>query len=239
VFASLRVLTEQLVFEPAYYSLEELQFLLDHMGESPVVAMHGGPPHGVNPNMMKPTLAKLYELEELRDKREVPWAGFEAIKDSIVRYLNWYDRSMEIKRRGGPRHPSMFGWEDNGKGGSKAHRLAPGSDSDIVRSEINSAGENVKFAVQLKRSPDEVIQGLGDVAPWMHGDPDKPKVVDAILVDDKKGFMQCSICGFARNFNLDSHQSRNLARGHLGKHMMHAAKNIDRHRNLYRREFEK
>jgi len=176
-FASLRVLTDQHVFEPAYYSLEELRFLLDHVGESPIVALHGGPPAGVNPNMMQPTLAKLYEMEELSTKRQVPWAGVEAIRDSILRFLSWHERSIEIRRRGGPRHPSMYGWEETGKGRIKAIKYAPGADGDIVRSEINEAGENVKFAVNLKRSPEEVIGGLADVAPWIKGDTDKPSLL--------------------------------------------------------------
>ena len=235
-FASLRVLTDQHVFEPAYYSLEELRFLLDHVGESPIVALHGGPPAGVNPNMMQPTLAKLYEMEELSTKRQVPWAGVEAIRDSILRFLSWHERSIEIRRRGGPRHPSMYGWEETGKGRIKAIKYAPGADGDIVRSEINEAGENVKFAVNLKRSPEEVIGGLADVAPWIKGDPDKPKPVDEILVDDTKGFMQCSICGFAKNFNTASHQSRNLARAHVIKHLKQAKKDVERHRRLHLRE---
>jgi hypothetical protein len=237
MFASLSVLVDQLIFEPAYYSVEELNFLLDHIGESPVVALHGGPPKGVNVNMIQPTLAKMYELEELREKRQVPWAGTEAIKDSIIRYLGWYERSLEIKRRGGPRHPSMYGWEDNGKGGSKAHKFAIGSDSDVVRSEINANGDMVKFSVNLRRNADEVLLGLADVAPWISGDPEKPKVVDSIVLDDVKGFMQCSICGFAKNFNKASHQSRNLARAHVGKHLRQADKDVERHRILYRREF--
>ena len=235
MFASLRVLTEQNLFEPAYYSIEELQFLLDHVGESPVVAMYGGAPKGVNPNMIEPTLAKLYEMEELRSKRGVVWAGTEAIKDSILAYLDWQSRSVEIKRRGGPRHPSMYAWEDVGKGRVKAIKYAPGSDAEMVRSRIDESGEQVKFAVPLLRSPQEALGDMSDLMPWVKGDPDKPKVLDEIIHDPKKGFMQCSICGFAKNYNVASHQSQNLAKAHVIKHLKQATKDVERHRRLHLR----
>jgi hypothetical protein len=238
MFASIRTLTEQQVFEPAYYSIAELQFLLDHVGESPVVAMHGGVPKGVNPNMMTPTLAKLYEMQELQEKRGVIWAGVEAIKDSILAYLDWHSRSIEIKRRGGPRHPSMYAWEDIGKGKVKAIKYAPGSDAEMVRSRIDESGEQVKFGVALQRTPEEALGDMSDLMPWVKGSPDKPKVIDEIIHDPVKGFMQCSICGFAKNYNTSSHQSQNLAKAHVIKHLKSASKDVERHRRLHLRSMK-
>ena len=52
-------------FNPVRYSLEENQFFLKHLGESPVLALQTTTPKGVNPVAVQEVLGEFYELDEL------------------------------------------------------------------------------------------------------------------------------------------------------------------------------
>ena len=62
------------VFDPVKYSLEENQFFLKHLGESPVVALGTTLPAGVAPAAVQEVLGAIYELEELAKHRGASWA---------------------------------------------------------------------------------------------------------------------------------------------------------------------
>ena len=153
----------QQIFEPALFSLPENRFLLDWAGKPPIVALHKAPPQGVNPNAVRPILTAIYDLHELQTHQGVAWAGAEVVKDSIVRYLSWMERTMEIHRRGGPRHASMFGWDERGR----TFKFAAGSDSGIVGSEIIADGSHVPFRVNLLQPHGDSGPSVAEVAPWL------------------------------------------------------------------------
>ena len=70
-------------FNPVRYSLEENQFFLKHLGESPVAALQEQVPTGVNPVAVREVLGEIYELDELEKHRGIPWAGRKAVEKII------------------------------------------------------------------------------------------------------------------------------------------------------------
>lgn len=230
-------------FEPGMFSIPELNFLSDNMGQPPIAAFHDFDPEGKHKGVMRPRaetmLAILYELEELRKHKGVSWAGFEAIQDSIQRFLAWFYRCQEIRRRGGPANPSMYFWDDTGM----HHKYAIGADSgEMVRTEILDDGTRQPFRVKLQlKAEDAMRESLADIAPWM-----APK--GSVLKSDKlihkhvgkqSAVIECPICGFAQNYQSASANSKTGAMARMAKHLKTATEEVNRHRLLYTKEFRK
>lgn len=233
-------------FEPADFSIEELEFLLAHLKESPNVALHEMDEEGVNPKQIRPILARFTELEELRTVRDVPWAGYDAIQASITRFLDWHNRSMEIQAEGGPRHPSQHNWDEDGtmtRGGTGA------DSSEKIRSEIADDGERIPFTVMLR----EVPGGGTPNMPWVPGSKrstgkakrttssakNATRAGDAdngIVHDAKLGLFTCKICNEA----ICTYQKRSgqrglaLAKRKVERHLRTARKGQARHRAILR-----
>lgn len=227
------------LFEPATLSIPELEFTLQHLGESPAVAFADPAPRGVNPAAVTPLLAKLCELEELQTVKNRPWAGYDQVRDSIIRFLAWQDRCRQIARAGGPRHPSMYVFD-----GGIARRGAIGTDSaSMVRSEILDDGTRKKFTVDLL-SPRQAA-GMSSTAaalmPWLKDvvDPDVPSL-DAVQEDVKRGLLTCSICDHIVKFDPAPEKGSrpyNMARGHMNRHLRTAKTDVARHQALRARLF--
>ena len=237
-------------FEPADFSIEELEFLLEHLEETPNVALHEMDEEGVNPKQIRPILARFAELEELKTHREVAWAGYDAIRDSIKRFLEWHNRSMEIQAEGGPRHPSQHNWDEDGT----QTRGGVGADSsEKIRSEIADDGERIPFTVMLR----EVAGGGSPNMPWVPGSQRKtgkatktaatpkssPKnatrkgdVVDGIIHDQKLGIFSCKICneGICTYKKGSGQRGLAMARRKVERHLRTARKGQARHRAILR-----
>ena len=212
-------------FEPAKYSLEELGFLHEHVGEPPVVAMGHPMPKGVNPTAVREVLATVYDLEQLREHRGISWTGIAAIQASILAYVEADATSIEMHKRGSPRFPSMYHWDAKGR----PHRYGPGSDSDFVRTAFTANGELVELGVDLIPGGRPSMGKF--VAPWIKPAVELPR---DFTEDLEKGFVQCPICGFAQNYNKDSQHSRNMARARVSKHCKEfKGAESDQHRELY------
>lgn len=230
------------VFHPAKYSLGELRFMLDWVGKPPQAALHKGVPKGVNPTAIRECLARLYELQELQAHQGVAWAGEESVRDSIVRYLSWQEKTLEIQRRGGPRHASQFAWDGKSH---KPYKYAPGADSgDLVQSEILDTGEYRSFAVNLKQPFGQTVGSIADVAPWLQQvDLGKPQAPDEVL-DEKAdtgdvGHLTCSICKKTFEYKQGARTSYLSARSQMANHLRTAKVKVDRHLTLLRKAFNK
>lgn len=221
------------LFEPALLSLEENEFVLAHLGETANVALHEMDDEGVNPRAIRPVLQRFTELEELQEQRGVKWAGYDAIKDSITRYLDWQRRSQDIQKDGGPRHPSQHVWDDEGA----MHRAGSGADSsDMVRSEILDDGSRKTFSVRLRDRDQQKRANM----PWVKGQTTRPSDSSADAPKDRiiagKGSFICSICDEAiATFKKGNAASKNLARRKVQKHLSTARANVSRHRAVMRR----
>lgn len=232
-------------FEPATLSAGELNFLLDHLTESPNVALHKGVPTGVNPTAIQSVLGELQELHQLHQAHGQLWAGFDAIKDSVLRYLSWQERCREIYRRtGGVQgqrsvlHASLYAWDASGS------YFKAGIDADsaeMVRTEILDDGSRKPFGVRLLEPAGHMAPDLGEVAPWTRiGGGIRPKITDALVEKRAKttGSITCSVCEKAEAFDPRSRQSYSAARARMGRHLSSAKNEVARHRLLHRKAYE-
>jgi len=193
-------------FNPVRYSLEENQFFLKHLGESPVLALQTTTPQGVNPVAVQEVLGEFYELDELEKHRGVPWAGKEVVTQVITRYLSEYEKWREMAKRGAPRFPTMHAWDGKGR----PHRGGVTSDSREVTTYFDENGDRQPLAVNLRE------KSMPDFnAPWVKKAEPIP---ESLIEDAEKGVLQCSIDGWTTNFKPESRQSYNMARGRMAKH---------------------
>jgi hypothetical protein len=193
-------------FHPVRYSLEENQFFLNHLGESPVVALQQSTPDGVNPVTVQEVLGELYELDELEKHRGVTWAGQKAVAEIITRYLSEHEKWGEMAKRGAPRFPTMYAWDGRGR----PHRGGISSDSGEVTTYFDDNGDRQPLSVPLR---EEAIQAFK--APWVKKNQPIP---ENLIEDMDKGVLQCPIDGWTSNFKSESRQSYNMARGRMAKH---------------------
>ena len=212
------------LFEPAKFSLQELAFLRDHMGESPTVAFHGGVlPQGVNPDAVRPALERFVQLAELEKVKKVPWVGFDPIKDSIDRFIAFQEKCLIGQSLGDVRHPSQYNWDSTGA----SMKAGIGSDSsDMVRSELLPDGTRRPFAVQLTGTPrKQSSMWAKNTAPPMHAD----KIVLAA-----NGTLTCTICDkVVANFEpAKGSRARNKALADARKHLMKTKTEEARHRAI-------
>ena len=193
-------------FNPVRYSLEENQFFLKHLGESPVLALQATTPKGVNPVAVQEVLGEFYELDELEKHRGVPWAGKEVVSQVITRYLTEHEKWGEMAKRGAPRFPTMHAWDGKGR----PHRGGVTSDSGEVTTYFDENGDRHPLAVNLRE------KSMPDFnAPWVKKAEPIP---ESLIEDAEKGVLQCSIDGWTTNFKPESRQSYNMARGRMAKH---------------------
>lgn len=234
---------EDFRFEPAVLSNQELAFLLDHLEEPPHAALFKGTPPGVNPAQIRKTLGQIHDLAQLAVYQQVPWCGFDAIRDSIMRYLGWDERRREIYRlSGGPHaqqgiaHASQYGWDSTGG----AFKYAIGADSaEMPRTEILEDGERRPFGVRMLHPDGEGVTDLSAAAPWIKKIR-AAKVTDTLTETRTKtaGALTCSICLRAEQFDPRSRNAYSGARARMGKHLKSAKTEVARHRALYREKFE-
>lgn len=229
-------------FEPGAFSIQELRFLLEHLEEPPVVAFNEFEPEGKHRGVFREragvALQRFYEAEELRKARDIPWAGYDAIADSIARFLAFWDRTLEIRRRSRGRinNPSQYGWDDSGR----PFLYATGSDScEMVRTEIQEDGSRKRFAVRLVGDTNAVLSAdLRELAPWIKG-PTPEIRAERIIVNTKgdTGFYRCPVCEHTEEFDPASRQAQSLAHARMGRHLKRAKTSKNRHTILYTKEY--
>ena len=228
-------------FEPAEYSVQELRFLLTILGKPPVVVRDMTLPPGVVRAQALKLITACYELQEKFAHSEVPWVGYDRVREAIERTLVWYQTSAELVRRGGPKHPSMQTWD-----GNRFMPRGPESDSGMVRTEILSDGSRRPLGLDLS-SPDG--QGVGPnligAAPWLS--PTGAGAVQDLLSSTPSallytvnehshtGTITCPICEWVESYSSQKANGKNLAMGRMTKHLKHSKTQKDKHSILYGR----
>lgn len=224
------------VFEPAKYSLEELRFFLLHLGKSPLIVLDADLPAGVNPVAVQSVLGRIYDLEELQKHRNRPWAGLQAVRDSISRFLLWTDKSDRIasRRVTDPkgervRHASMFEWD----GRKRPHKGGIDSDGNMVVSEILADGTRRPFRVDLLATTDDLFAGQlpDDFLGEMAAAAAPPK---NFIIDDDKGVITCPICQSSQTWDVKKgRKDFTMTRGRMINHLRRATTDKDQHRVLF------
>lgn len=239
MLSNINLNVERDTFEPGMFSIPELHFMLDHLEEPPIAVFSDDLPPGVMRVRAEFAMTRFYQLHELQQHRGTPWAGYESIKDSILRFLSWHERAEEIKKRsrGSIANASMFVWDGTGQ----PYKYAIGADSaDLVRTEILHDGERQPFGVKLTLNPADVLKSdLSDIAPWIKKDG-KLVAADKLIESTNKrmGKIECPVCGKVEEYDTAARQSKMNARARMAKHLKTAKVEVNRHRILYTKEFK-
>lgn len=242
-------------FDPVDYSVEELKFLFEHLGEPSIVALQGikavplvdpprgkdgkirdkapfNYPDGVNPNAVKPVLDKVNELQDLEVHRGERWCGLEAVKAAIQVFLDQNAQWERDTKRGAPRWPSLYSFDSGGR----PHLSGPGSDSGKVRTYFGEDGKRQEFRIPFV--PQDLAEGNPDWA--KRATPvDVPTKGSALRVDAENNRIECLVkgCGHTERFNTESRSSYNAARARMSRHLRSAKQETFAHREAHTNEF--
>ncbi len=215
-------------FDPVVLSLEDNQFLIDHLGEPAEAAAAKGLPAGVHPNSGLRALDEVWRYAKRCEQTGEPFVGFEAVKEACRVYLREHAKMRADHKRGvAPKFPSRFEWDSFGQ----AHLGGVGSDSGRIRSYFGEDGQRHPFEIRLLS---------GEVAKprWLTQKTAKTaKDYHELLEDEENGTIACPICKFTQNYEPGSRSRRALARTRIGKHLKSAKREPDLHRQLYTRLF--
>ncbi len=246
-------------FDPTLFSLAENQFLLDHLGEPPFLALREikavplpdpprhpqthkiidkNPvyyPEGVIPAAVAPALTRVYELEQERIAAEkvggvFQWVGIEAVKAAIRVYLVQAAKWEQDSKRGAPRFPSMHAFDLR----NKPHRGGPGSDSGKVHTYFDAQGERHTLILNLFGTPEVWTPEWASTG---RKGTDEPKAASGLRTDPINNRFECMVCGHTEHFKPESRGSYNAARMRMGKHLMTAKDETTAHREIHTTEF--
>jgi hypothetical protein len=218
-------------FDPVLFSNAENQFLLEHLGDIPIVARRAVTAP-VNPRAVMPIIERVDELKRLEAVDGSKWVGIEPIKAAIKK---WFEQSARWaydnkRNKKAPRWPSLSSFDGRGK----AHRSGPGSDSGRVRTWFGPAGERIPFEVQLL--PD-------NVAPWEAPPNTEQSASPGLFVDSQSNRVECRVkvgdgyCGHTESYRAESRASYSAARARMSKHLRKATVETEAHRALHTEEF--
>jgi len=215
---------ENNTFDPANFSLEENQFLIDHLGEPLEAATAKGVPPGVGAGGLK-ALDIVYRFGRRCDQSGDPFVGFEALKEVCRVFLREHAVMSEQARQGvAPKFPSRYEWDTFGKG----HLGGVGSDAGRMRSYFDEQGNRHYFAVKLLTNTERPLPQ------WLAQKQTKKAAEHRELVDDQEhGVVTCPICKYSQNYEPGSRSKRAMARTRMGKHLKTAKREPDLHRQLY------
>lgn len=214
------------VLNPPQFSVEEAKYLVQYLGEPPAVAELDEFPVGVNPNAVLPVLEKVFALMQQASARNFQWIGVEAVRDGFKVYVDQMERWRADARKGAPKLPSQFVWDDSGRG----HKGAVGADGN-VSTYFDETGQRKPFAIEL------IPSGLEGYTPsWLKPQPGR-RAIPKLIEDSDKGTIQCPVCHFTQNYDKDTRSSYNLARGRMQKHLTQTRKDPDMHREVFTQEF--
>lgn len=218
-------------FDPVLLSNSENAFLLEHLGEAPIVATKAIPP-GVNAKAVTPIISRVYELEQLKQHDGSDWVGVDALKDKIQIWLKQNEKwkSDSKRSRRAPRWPSLFSFDGRGR----AHLAGPGSDSGRVRTYFGAAGERIPFAIEL--IPDNTMEWTPPTMQEAQGD-------SRVVVDEQNHRIECRIkvgdglCGHTETYKTASRSSYQAARARMSKHLRRSTEEKEAHLEAYTNEY--
>jgi hypothetical protein len=212
-------------FEPAFYSIEECEFLFENVGKAPAVALHKGTPQYVNPKAVRPVLEKVYELEELQKHSGSAWIGLDALKEVLRVYIDSVKGWEEDKQKGAPYPPTMFEWDSRGR----ARFAGVGSDAHYVNTFFDENGNRRKLGIHLTN------EGIAQkyIPEWARRKMEAHRTPDSLIIDEGLGHVTCPVCQFVVNYDPTDTTKLNMAKAQMGKHMLKSTKSPDDHKAAY------
>ena len=208
-----------IVFDSALYNAEELEFMVENLGESPGVA-RSSPGFPTAPDSVPPVqlaLQRFKDLEELSQREQVDgWVGMEAVKAHIENWQERQRRYFKLKEQdpeGKGFHPEMYKFDSRGK----AHWAGPGTCSGRVMHPLN-------LLPVTERSRQDFTKGIGD-EPEVEVEVEATYNRDACVFanegedDPTSSYLDCPVCHDHFKYDANSQHSQNGAWGQLSKHL--------------------
>lgn len=249
-------------FEGTSYSNQECEFLLEHLGEAPIVAIPDDDdlPEGVNEAAVRPILQRTFDLElyqeALRVKHDnqeiVVWCGFDRLREVLEETLKWNKTVAELKRRtrGSPAElrraagaPSLHMWDPDT---DIPYLGGEGADAGICLTALTEGGERIPLYAELKESGDGAIKSLAGVANFIKATSQTElsgklaKVTPNALVynsveGQRAASIECPICGKAESYDTLKASTKRAALSAIRKHLKTAQIQKGQHRLLLTR----
>lgn len=249
-------------FEGSRYSTAECEFLIEHLGEAPIVALpeDEDPPEGVNEAAVRPILQRTFELElyqdSLREKHHAPelevWCGFERLREVLRETLKWNRTVMELKRRtrGSSAElqraagaPSLHMWDPDT---DIPYLGGEGADAGIVLTALDENGGRIPLYVELKQAGEGAIKSLAGVASFIRATSQSEQqsrlatvtpnaLLYHVVEGQRTASIECPVCGKAEEFDTLKATTKRNALARIRKHLKQASIKKDQHRLLLTR----
>lgn len=250
-------------FEGTRFSNPECLFLIEHLGEAPIVAISDDEdlPDGVNEAQIRPLLQRTFELElyqeSLREKHGDPdltvWCGFDKLKEILQETLDWNAAVAELKKRskGAPAEirrasgaPSLHLWDPDT---DIPYLGGEGADAGIVLTALDRDGGRIPLHCELKESGIGAIKSLSGVLDFMRATKGSKVGAERIAQETPNALLyhvtegqraasvECPICGTAESYDSLKATSKRKAITAIRKHLQIAKTQKSQHRLLLTR----
>lgn len=249
-------------FEGTRFSIPECEFLLEHFGEAPIVAIPDDDdlPEGVNEAAVRPILQRTFELEiyqeSLRAKHEnaelTVWCGFDRLREVLEETLKWNRTVAELKRRtkGSPDNlrraagaPSLHMWDADT---DIPYLGGEGADSQICLTALTAGGERIALYCELKESGEGAIKSLAGVADFINATSQTEqsgriakitpnKLIYKETEGQRAAAIECPICHAAEAYDALKASTKRQAMVKMRHHLKVAPTQKAQHRLLLTR----
>lgn len=238
------------------FSNAELEFLLEHFGEAPEVAVSEDRelPVGVNPAALLPILDRTYRLQLMQEAAQkqnpdaVLWVGFDALRKVCQDTLDWNATVAELKRRTANQDPairrmagapSLHMWDPDTDVG---YLGGVGADAGTVMTAINDDGSRTPLFAMLRATGVGSIGDAKGVATFLR----KGKKGTAKRLEDTPNALiyesgpttsviTCPICQHSEVYETGKASTKKDAETLMRRHLKTVRVKVDPHRMLAKR----
>lgn len=247
-------------FEGSAYSNEELKFLIQHLGEAPIVALgeDADVPDHVNEAAVEPILRRVHELNLYQDSLNTKygpdtplvWCGIPALKKVCQETLVWREQVQELKKRtkGAPSKlraaagaPSLYFWDPDT---DVPYLGGTGADAERTLHALGDNGARNPLYVELRKTGLGAIQSLAGVARFIKSktpQEEQSRLTEVtpqeLLFAGNENYasVACPICGHAEEYETKKESTKQAAMRRMTVHLRTAKINKDQHDLLLKR----
>lgn len=247
-------------FHGPSYSMQELEFLHDHLGEMPEIAVPDLDelPDGVNYAAIEPVLSIVHKLTAIQaqvtekygqEQGVRVWRGIDAVKDIIRKTIEWNLEKQDLKERSAGSAPEIR----RAAGAPTLHLWdrdtdipylgGVGADADIERTALGPGMTRIPLYIALRDTGIGKLTSLSGVAKFLkHASPEaQQKSMQSApnKLEHKDGDVVsqviCPVCGHAETWETAKSHQKRQAEARVMKHLQTARARKSQHDLLYKR----
>lgn len=244
-------------FEGSAFSNQECLFLLENLGQAPIVALDEEEeiPEGVNEAAVRPILQRVHDLELYQAAQREKHGGMEleiycgipALRQVLEDTLQWRKEVAELKRRTRGSTPEMR----RAAGAPSLAMWDPdtdipyfggiGADSDKVLTALGEGGVRIPLHTEIQASGVGAIKTMAGVAKFVKSKTQAEQQGKlAEITPNELEFInsgafsavKCPICGKAEDYETAKSSTKRAAMARMMQHLQAATVQRDQHRLL-------